>query len=396
MARNTKPSVKRIRLPADKGNPVQQPPASPQSFVRAIVNRVTKSASETSVAAKATIPGRQSVWCEHDTIINIASPPTPDGWNGKPSEGHQVAYTGPLQAVLSEALANNSESTKARIVVQYPALEFSGRLIELLKLVYFPLSQDMPLKLMLLPSDAPMMSNQKRRIDEEDESSRSSSQPENLNKKADEAYAIDPNLCGNCGSDDHKAAVCAKLEKSGWMEACCKCDSLQHTYEHCPLRLSEEDFEYLILNRGNKAPVKCSLHLGRVVLLELGRNASPFHDYDIIELPYSSTFSRQLAGGCSALDISRDDANNAVELPRYKQPLGRAVSILRDQRWTIEDQEIDRPERPCENCYSPDHSIYQCFDWRAFAASIQVTLVGNVTTTAGTAFMCKAKSRNTG
>ncbi|KAI1349322.1 hypothetical protein F5Y01DRAFT_327529 [Xylaria sp. FL0043] len=219
------------------------------------------------MTAKATIPGMQSVGCEHDTVINIASSPTPD---------------------------------------------------------------------------------------------------ESPNKTADEAYAIDPNLCGNCGSDDHKAAVCAKLEKSGWMEACCKCDSLQHTYEHCPLRLSEEDFEYLILNRGNKAPVKCSLHLGRVVLLELGRNASPFHDYDIIALPHSAIFSRQLAGGYVCWETQQDRDGNAVELPRYNQPLGRAVSILRDQRWTIEDHEIDRAARPCENCYSRDHSIYQCLHWCGF------------------------------
>ncbi|KAI0432354.1 hypothetical protein F5Y09DRAFT_301928, partial [Xylaria sp. FL1042] len=155
------------------------------------------------------------------------------------------------------------------------------------------------------------------------------------------------------------------------MEACCKCDSLQHTYEHCPRRRSEEDFEYLILNRGNKAPVKCSLHLGRVVLLELGRATSPFNDYDVVDLPYSSTFSRQLARGDYVLDVPRDNTNNAIELVRYNQPLGRAVSILRDQRWTVEDHEIDRAERSCENCWSPDHSVYQCASDCGFCGSLK-------------------------
>ena len=171
---------------------------------------------------------------------------------------------------------------------------------------------------------------------------------------------IDPNTCGNCGSDKHRAAVCAKVGKSGWMETCPKCDSRQHTYEHCPHRRQYEDFQYLIVNRKHKGPVKCSLHLGRVVLLELRRHCSSYRDTSIVGLPHSSKFSRQIA---TIPKLSQNcmvwTPGEVLEPSRQWQTLGCAVSLLGDQHWTIDEETPVDHDDECEVC-SGKHSKYEC------------------------------------
>ncbi len=234
-----------------------------------------------------------------------------------------------------------------------------------------PSDSSSQVELTLFLSDVHKGPRKRQRINVEDDNCQSPDHHLPENETANDIQETDPSLCGNCGSDDHKAAVCIKVGKSGWMEACCKCDSLQHTYDHCPHRRQEEDFKYLILNRGNKGPVKCSLHLGRVVLLELNRADSPYRGDNVVALPYSSTFSRQSAqiNRYYSWSVMQDKVGNLVEPARMNQLLGRAVSILRDQRWTIEDHEIDRAEHPCDNCQSPDHSVYQCSSDCGFCGS---------------------------
>ncbi|GAP85238.1 hypothetical protein SAMD00023353_1002940 [Rosellinia necatrix] len=110
-----------------------------------------------------------------------------------------------------------------------------------------------------------------------------------------EPEVIDENLCGNCGMANHKAAFCVKIGKSGWMQACPKCDSSRHLYETCPNRKREEDFKYLIFNRQRKPPVKSRMALGKVVKTELARAGSTYRQSQVMQLPYSSLFSRQEA-----------------------------------------------------------------------------------------------------
>lgn len=211
-------------------------------------------------------------------------------------------------------------------------------------------------------SKKPAGQTKRSRADDDDDSDTKSPLSPRPNKVARPIRSSDQR-CGNCGDRAHRAAVCVKTRGSGWMEACCKCDSRKHTYENCPSREPSEDFIHLILNRGNKPPVKCSLHLGRVVLLELTRPGTPFKDDQIVALPWSSSFSRQRSRFLLA------NADPDVEPERHQQPLGRAVRILRDQRWTVEDGEIDACDGKCENCGSNNHSVYQCASMCGFCGS---------------------------
>ncbi|KAI1160699.1 hypothetical protein F5B18DRAFT_675637, partial [Nemania serpens] len=173
--------------------------------------------------------------------------------------------------------------------------------------------------------------------------------------------------CGYCGEFGHKAAVCDQVGPSGWMEACCKCDSMQHAYEKCPRRRQEEDFTYLILNRGNKSPVKCSLSLGQVVLSELRRQGSPYKDDQIVALPYSPVYAEQAkrtnVGGATKLLINGEEigaVRSLSEPSRQNVTLAAAVSVLRYQFWTNEDHGFDDTMEYCENCKCIGHSIYNC------------------------------------
>ncbi|KAI0415223.1 hypothetical protein F5X98DRAFT_376999 [Xylaria grammica] len=100
--------------------------------------------------------------------------------------------------------------------------------------------------------------------------------------------------CGNCGAGGHRAAFCVKIGRSGWMEACPKCDSTKHLYEACPRRVKgPEDFQYLIFNRQRKPPVKSRMVLGKVIKAEMERAGSSLRGKYEIELPYSSKYARQ-------------------------------------------------------------------------------------------------------
>ncbi|KAI1366681.1 hypothetical protein F5Y08DRAFT_351095 [Xylaria arbuscula] len=105
---------------------------------------------------------------------------------------------------------------------------------------------------------------------------------------------IDPNVCGNCGGANHKAAYCVTIDRFGWMPACPKCDIKRHTYEVCPQRQKSEDFTYLILNRRNKPPVKCNMSLGKLINREV-ETGTTWHKSQSIHLPYTSRFARQEA-----------------------------------------------------------------------------------------------------
>ncbi|KAI1271335.1 hypothetical protein F5Y07DRAFT_22797 [Xylaria sp. FL0933] len=324
----------------------------------------------------ATIPGEQWFGWEFETDTNVTTPPTPDSTdNGQTCEERHITFSCPWNAARTH-MQDYPGTAKADVMVLTPddpfsEVRLSGCLDKIQKLSIKDASE-VQVKL-LLPDAACDDSDQTSRIDSEDDSSRSSRQHVEGNGTAAETQRIDPTLCGNCGADDHRAAVCAKLEESGWMEVCCKCDSREHTYEYCPHRGWAEDFRYLILNRGNKPPVKCSFHLGRIVLLGLAGFDSPYNGYDIIALPYSSVFSRQVARQDPTFvkSLKRDSANNLVEPARYNQPLGRAVSMLMDQRWTTEDEDnySNNYWGSCENCLLRGHSVYNCASSCGFCGS---------------------------
>ncbi|KAI1324832.1 hypothetical protein F5Y16DRAFT_402096 [Xylariaceae sp. FL0255] len=101
--------------------------------------------------------------------------------------------------------------------------------------------------------------------------------------------------CGNCGRMGHKAAVCVKTGPSGWMEACPKCNTKNHIYNHCPQRKAAEDFTYLIFNRQRKPPVKCEFRLDRVIRKEIKSPGSPWTLDSVIQLPYTARFARRAA-----------------------------------------------------------------------------------------------------
>ncbi|KAI1194554.1 hypothetical protein F5X97DRAFT_346596 [Nemania serpens] len=195
-------------------------------------------------------------------------------------------------------------------------------------------------------------------------------------KKAKHTQENNTSLCGGCGENGHKAAVCYETGVSGWMEACCKCDSMKHAYDKCPDRRQEEDFTYLILNRGNKSPVKCSLNLGQVVRSELCRQGSPYKDDQIVALPYSPIFAKQAkltdVDGAMKLFINGElvkDNRGLSEPSRNGKTLGSAVSILRNQFWTRQGDGFGDEAEKCDNCGLMGHSIYNCFSPCGFCGS---------------------------
>ncbi|GAW19725.1 hypothetical protein ANO14919_092140 [Xylariales sp. No.14919] len=138
--------------------------------------------------------------------------------------------------------------------------------------------------------------------------------PESKKKKTErEAPAVpERSACGNCGGEGHKAAFCVKIGRSGWMEACPKCDSTEHLYEACPYRVKgPEDFRYLIFNRQRKPPVKSRMVLGKIIKAEVERAGSALSAKDEIELPYSSKYARQ---------ADRLNPQGGVRLPAHGQP----------------------------------------------------------------------------
>ncbi|KAI0976977.1 hypothetical protein F4678DRAFT_415211 [Xylaria arbuscula] len=312
------------------------------------------------------MPGKQDGGGEQSSAVNRSRESM---LNGDKGEHRQIAFTGYFSTIVSHSEAYPKD-TKAEIVLLPslfdPRIQISTRLDKLIEILR-KVNSNQLMRLTLLPSDIHNNSNKRRRIDGNPQSSAQHAQE---NGTTTEVKKIDSNLCGNCGGSDHKAAFCVKVGKSGWMEACCKCDSLQHTYEHCPCRRRDEDFQYLIINRGNKAPVKCSLSLGLIIALELDRDNSRYQDTDIIALPYSSRFSRGLAlsqdEACEDKLVDdggkeiKDDAGNLIELFRHNEPLCRSASNLKHQRWTVDEDKADLIGKRCENCYSHGHSIYHC------------------------------------
>ncbi|KAJ3565264.1 hypothetical protein NPX13_g7568 [Xylaria arbuscula] len=146
-------------------------------------------------------------------------------------------------------------------------------------------------------------------------------------------------VCGNCHQRNHTADLCVKVGDSGWMEACPKCNSRLHIYDRCPRRRQDEDFKYLILNRGNKPPVKSSLNLGLVVLQQLGLPNSLYLRANVIPLPHSSEFSRLIRDIPVVSKHPMTLPNGLIIEPaRHNQSLGDAVSLLGSQTWrTSED-----------------------------------------------------------
>ncbi|KAI0107848.1 hypothetical protein GGR51DRAFT_570761 [Nemania sp. FL0031] len=306
---------------------------------------------------------------------------------GKKSNGNQVEITGRWD-IVSICAEPFDGTTQAQVTLlpsnaysEQPCSEGSSNQIQLngplssLSTVLGLFGRDTEAQLTLLYSNVPKQSNKKRRIDHEVNTKEQDIRPERNEQdkiQVNDAKKVNPRLCGNCGRNDHKAAVCVKAGKSGWMEACCKCDSRQHTYEHCPHRKQDQDFKYLIVNRGNKCPVKCSLHLGRVVVLELTRPGTLVRAESVVALPYSTVFARHYAKNFTnevkTWDYTKDTSSRLCEVVRYKQPLDRAVSILGDQHWTNEDQVAENAER-CDNCGWIGHSEYECLHSCGFCGS---------------------------
>ncbi|KAK2048186.1 hypothetical protein LZ31DRAFT_573428 [Colletotrichum somersetense] len=76
-----------------------------------------------------------------------------------------------------------------------------------------------------------------------------------------------PLICANCRRTGHEARDCiGPIDADGFMAACPLCNKSDHIYDQCPLRMklkpSEKkamNFEYLVLRRRNKAPVKSNI-----------------------------------------------------------------------------------------------------------------------------------------
>ncbi|KAI0439876.1 hypothetical protein F4803DRAFT_23045 [Xylaria telfairii] len=160
---------------------------------------------------------------------------------------------------------------------------------------------------------------------------------------------IDSKLCGNCGALNHKAAFCVKTGRSGWMEACPKCDSTKHLYETCPQRVREEDFMYLVFNRQRKPPVKSRMKLSKVIRAELELSGSKWPPSQVMELPYSSHFARQMARTNPPEAWAYRHAGNPTEEAKNRIPdpnrtgitLHNAAkgTILDPQMWSQEEEE---------------------------------------------------------
>ncbi|KAI0903177.1 hypothetical protein F4823DRAFT_636553 [Ustulina deusta] len=173
------------------------------------------------------------------------------------------------------------------------------------------------------------------------------------NKRPQEPEVIDPNACGNCGGTSHKAAFCVMRGGSGWMEACPKCDSTRHLYEVCPRRVKgREDFIYLIFNRQRKPPVKSTMSLVKVISNEIDREGSQWNKTRVLDLPYSSLYSRQEARQNPPAayvykyvgNPTEEAKQRLAEPARFNVSLGDACRvILAGQLWS-----------PAEENYNPE------------------------------------------
>ncbi|KAF2969070.1 hypothetical protein GQX73_g4525 [Xylaria multiplex] len=181
-------------------------------------------------------------------------------------------------------------------------------------------------------------------------------------KMGNEVEIINPKVCGNCGGLNHKAAFCVKTGRSGWMEACPKCDSTKHMYELCPQRnKGSEDFTYLIVNRERKPPVKSTMVLGNVIKAELERVGSLWHPWSTLDLPYSSKFARE--------ESRRNPPKSYAyaHVSHFSEAQGRIPEPAK-QSWSNKEEEFDpkqdspildqrlfkeSPSRPADR-YNPD------------------------------------------
>ncbi|KAI0452804.1 hypothetical protein F5B21DRAFT_505884 [Xylaria acuta] len=194
---------------------------------------------------------------------------------------------------------------------------------------------------------------------------------------------LGPKVCGNCGAGNHKAAFCVKTGRSGWMEACPKCDSPKHVYEVCPQRRKgEEDFIYLVFNRQRKPPVKSTMKLGKVIKNELARAGTKWHQSQVIELPYSSRFARQVAQrhppelwGYLRVGNPTEEAKRRIPEPdRTGVSLSYAAdrTTLRQQAWSQSEEEV----HPAED--GPQTAIYRIPSVASFRTDVSRHLAGDL------------------
>ncbi|KAK1996018.1 hypothetical protein LX36DRAFT_682672 [Colletotrichum falcatum] len=103
-----------------------------------------------------------------------------------------------------------------------------------------------------------------------------------------------PLICVNCQRSGHGARDCiGPVDASGYIAACPLCNKADHMYDQCALRMklrpSEKkamNFEYLVLRRQNKAPVKSNIcWIVTWVRCECPR----------IVLPHTKAFARELS-----------------------------------------------------------------------------------------------------
>ncbi|KAI0865029.1 hypothetical protein F4860DRAFT_527738 [Xylaria cubensis] len=195
---------------------------------------------------------------------------------------------------------------------------------------------------------SPIIGNKRKQAEEEADLPN----PKRPKKTPENPEAIDVTACGNCGAENHKAAFCVKTGRSGWMEACPKCDSTKHIYEACPQRKKgEEDFIYLVYNRQRKPPVKSRMKLGKVIKNELARTGTKWHQAQIMELPYSPAFARKEArlnppetwNYAHFGDPTQEAKGRTPEPSRTNISLIDAATktTLEEQAWSQEEEEFD-------------------------------------------------------
>ncbi|KAH8166883.1 hypothetical protein CIB48_g1338 [Xylaria polymorpha] len=209
------------------------------------------------------------------------------GWGGRDRGPHN---TRDGSRALDASQGTNTGTTGTS--VQGPLIVTGSRLQIQKLLDTIPGDKEMKIAFTLNPHLDPNTPNTKRKREDESDTAPKSKKPKTDPKHPE---VINPKLCGNCGAKNHKAAFCVKTGRSGWMEACPKCDSTQHLYETCPQRMRVEDFIYLVFNRQRKPPVKSKMKLSKVIRAELQLSGSKWHSSNVMELPYSSRFARQMA-----------------------------------------------------------------------------------------------------
>ncbi|KAI1752145.1 hypothetical protein F4782DRAFT_502173 [Xylaria castorea] len=203
------------------------------------------------------------------------------------------------------------------------------------------------------PSQAITLGNKRNLASEEDRDSAPKPKKQKLVPKDPEV--IDPKACGNCGAQNHRAAFCVKTGRSGWMEACPKCDSTKHVYEACPQRKKgAEDFVYLVYNRQRKPPVKSTMKLGKLIKNELARTGTKWHRSEAMELPYSAVFARQEARQnppeawtyANVGDPTEEAKGRTPEPSRtYISLIDAAMNTsLAEQAWSQEQERFDPPQ----------------------------------------------------